>query len=577
MDSDGATRGNADDSCMVKLRGDVMTIGIRAIGQKRYSSSLFTAFFLALLSGPIGGPPAIAQTEALPPAETPTKAAAPLSFALLAEIGSRDVDESVAAFYEARGYAPIWLDTDGLQERGHLTLAAFAAANDHALNPDNYGPLLFAERLDAAQSDEDWAALELDLTAQFIRYATHLSSGRVQPNEINKALNIFPHVPEPVDLLTQANESVDFSAFLEALSPNTPNYARLKRRLAQYRDKAALGGFTVIPDGEVLKPGMEDDRTTLLRQRLAEEDYMLATDHSGTVYDGALVEAVKEFQEYHGLSVDGVIGKNTLAEINVPIRQKLIQMELNMERRRWMPDFLGDTYVFVNLADQNLKLVKNGKTWHTTRVVVGKPYHATPVFSDEMTYVEINPYWNVPYSIATKEYLPKLRQNPNALSAQNIRIFSGEQEVAPTQVAWNYYSGSNFPFKLRQDPGGRNALGRIKFMFPNQFNIYIHDTPSKTLFDRAQRDFSHGCIRVSDPFALGDVLLSDQGYDRAKLEAIRDAGARKVVKLEEPVQVHLTYLTAWMNKDGSTHFRRDIYDRDEVLLKAMARAMTENL
>lgn len=485
-------------------------------------------------------------------------------------------DEAVVDFYARRGYAPLWLNEAGLNEHARLTIAAFADANAHALNPDNYGPLDLVKRAENAASLEDWVSLERDVTKQFLRYAIHLSSGRVQPNKINKALNIFPYRPDPNELLSNVVKTSDFSAFLEGLAPNTPSYARLKRRLADYRDKAALGGFTLVPEGEVLKPGIDDDRLDALRLRLAEEDYFAATDHSGNVYDGALVDAVKTFQSYHGLQVDGVIGQNTLAEINTPIEQKLIQMELNMERRRWMPDYLGDTYVFVNLADQNLKVVKNGKTWHTTRVVVGKPYHATPVFSDEMTYVEVNPYWNVPYSIATKEYLPKLRKDPSALQAQSIRVFSGDSEVVPQQVSWNSYSTSNFPFKLRQDPGKRNALGRIKFMFPNKFNIYIHDTPSKALFNRAQRSFSHGCIRVSDPFELGDVLLADQGYDRARLEAIRESGKRQVLTLETPISVHLTYLTAWMNKDGSTHFRRDIYERDKVLLKALAQAMTEN-
>ncbi|WP_417684152.1 L,D-transpeptidase family protein [Roseibium sp.] len=501
----------------------------------------------------------------------------PLHLAILGQLQNDSRLGKVASFYEQRGYAPIWLNENGLTEQAHLTLAAFADANSHALNPENYDPLGFARRSETAATIEDWASLETDLSRQFVRYATHLSSGRVQPNEVDKALNIFPHVPDPDDLLAAVTDSADFSTFLEALSPNTPNYARLQRRLAQYREKAANGGFTPIPEGDALKPGMEDIRVPLLRQRMTEEDYLQVTDHSGGAYDGALVEAVKTFQEYHGLAVDGVIGANTLAEINVPIEQRLIQMELNMERRRWMPDYLGHTYIFVNLADQNLKFVKNGKTWHTTRVVVGKPYYATPVFSDEMTYVEINPYWNVPYSIATKEYLPKLHKNANILAKDNIRVFNGESEVAPTQIAWNSYSSGNFPFKLRQDPGDGNALGRIKFMFPNRFNIYIHDTPSKGLFDRVQRDFSHGCIRVSDPFALGEVLLADEGYDRARLEQIRDSGERQVVTLKEPVPVHLTYLTAWMNKDGSTHFRRDIYDRDEVLLKALARAMTDNL
>ncbi|WP_417668066.1 L,D-transpeptidase family protein [Roseibium sp.] len=550
-----------------------------AVAARSCGIAALTAMVL-YVTVPTGANAQSSNTQSSNAGETTSQSAAPanpLHLAILSELETRPKMAKAASFYRSIGFSPLWLDASGLNERAHLTLAAFADANAHALNPVNYDPLGFVTRAETAATIEDWARLDADLTRQFLRYATHLSSGRVQPNEVNKALNIFPHVPDTELLLAHALNSPDFSAFLEALSPNTPNYARLKRRLGQYRDKAALGGFTPVPDGEVLKPGMEDIRVPLLRQRLIEEDYLLDGAHDGATYDGALVEAAKTFQEYHGLTVDGVIGKNTLAEINVPIEQRLIQMELNMERRRWMPDDLGNTYVFVNLADQNLKVVKNGKTWHTTRVVVGKPYHATPVFSDEMTYVEVNPFWNVPYSIATKEYLPKLRKNSRALAAQNIRVFSGEQEIAPTQVAWNNYSNGNFPFKLRQDPGDKNALGRIKFMFPNQFNIYIHDTPSKSLFDRAQRDFSHGCIRVLDPFILGDVLLAEQGYDRKKLEQIRDSGQRKVVKLSEPLPVHLTYLTAWMNKDGSTHFRRDIYNRDEVLLKALAKAMTENL
>lgn len=516
---------------------------------------------------------ALAQNAAQSEAPAP---ATPLAEGIQAAVTAHGNSE-VTDFYAARGFAPVWLDETGFNEKAHLAIAAFADANAHALNPDNYAPLEFISRTETANSLEAWSSIERDLTIQFLRYATHLSSGRVQPNEINKALNIFPPKPETGTLLTNVISTPDFAAFLEALAPNTPQYKRLQLRLGDYREKAELGGFTVVPEGEVLKPGMEDERIDVLRQRLIEEDYLAAADHNGTLYDGAIVEAVKEFQSYHGLEVDGVIGKDTLSAMNTPIEQKLIQMELNMERRRWMPEDLGRTYVFVNLADQFLKVVKKDKTVHTAVVVVGKPYHATPVFSDEMTYVEVNPYWNVPYSIATKEYLPKLQKNPGVLSSQNIRVFNGNSEVSPYQVSWASYSGGNFPFKLRQEPGNKNALGRIKFMFPNKFNIYIHDTPSKSLFSRAQRSFSHGCIRVSDPFALGDALMAAQGFDRARLEQIRDNGKRQVIKLDQPIPVHLTYLTAWMNKDGSTHFRRDIYNRDKVLLKALARAMTENL
>ncbi|MCV0427824.1 MAG: L,D-transpeptidase family protein [Roseibium sp.] len=496
--------------------------------------------------------------------------------AILAAI-SPDVPSGLELYYGERAYAPIWFDENGLSENAHLAIAAMAEANDHALNPNNYGPLELVQLSESARTPEEWAQFDLELSLQFLRYATHLSSGRVQPNKINKALNLFPNRPDPQEFFRTAESSVDFSAFLDSLSPRSDNYARLKRRLAQYRTKAAEGGFTKVPDGETLKPGMSDTRIAILRDRLIEEDIPGAQDHSGEIYDGSLVEAVKVFQEYHGLETDGVIGKNTLARLNTPIEDKLIQMELNMERRRWMRDDLGEFYVFVNLADQNLKVVKDGKTVHTTRVVVGKPYHATPVFSDQLEYVEINPYWNVPYSIATKEYLPKLKRNPSALRAQNIRVFADGNEIAATQIAWNSYSGGNFPFRLRQDPGKGNALGRIKFMFPNEFNIYIHDTPSKSLFTRAERAFSHGCIRASDPFVLANVLLAHVNPDPDHWEQIRDSGQRKVIKPDALIEVHLTYLTAWMNKDGSTHFRKDIYGRDEVLLDALRKAMTENL
>ena len=553
------------------------------IGKRRLRQIVIAA--LATIGLVAGSAPGLAQSGPAPtpkpqatsvPAPTFLEPQTPIAHALQAAL-SPDVSERAIRFYGERAFAPIWFTEEGITENAHLVVAAMAAANDHALNPDNYGPLRLVDQAAAAQSPDEWAAFELELTKQYIRYATHLSSGRVQPNKVNKALNLFPDRPNPEMLLEQAVDAVDFSTFLEALAPRSDNYARLKRRLAQYREKAAAGGFTTVPEGEVLKPGMSDPRVAALRQRLVEEDIQIAADHSGETYDDGLVEAVKIFQNLHGLADDGVIGKETFARLNIPLQEKLIQMELNMERRRWMRDDLGSFYVFVNLADQELKVVKEGKTIHTAPVVVGKPYHATPVFSDQLDYVEINPFWNVPYSIATAEYLPKLKKNAGALSGKKIRVFRDGNEVAATQIAWNNYSRGNFPFRLRQDPGNSNALGRIKFMFPNKFNIYIHDTPSKSLFSRAERAFSHGCIRVSDPFALADVLLSHKSAAPGHWENIRDTDKRTVVKPGIPIEVHLTYLTAWMNKDGATHFRKDIYGRDEKLLDALRKAMTENL
>ncbi len=561
--------------------------GIRGgIPLESFSSFRFVFKVLILvlaLSLPHGGQEALAKTEAPAVEETqivpqPQVLDPQTPIAKAIQSAMSDDDEGGLFFYYGeRAFAPVWFTENGLTENAHLVIAAMAEANDHALNPNNYGPIEFIERSETAQTADEWAAFDLDLSRQFLRYATHLSSGRVQPNAINKALNLFPDKPDAKNLFENAEKAVDFSAFLEGLAPQSDNYARLKRRLAQYREKAASGGFTQVPDGEVLKPGMQDPRLEALQQRLIEEDIPGAENHTGDLYEGALVEAVRTFQEYHGLDMDGVIGKSTLANLNTPIQEKLIQMELNMERRRWMRDDLGEFYVFSNLADQNLKVVRNGKTIHTARVVVGKPYHATPVFSDQLEYVEINPFWNVPYSIATKEYLPKLKQDPSALTSKKIRIFRDGTEIAPTQIAWNGYSRGNFPFRLRQDPGDGNALGRIKFMFPNRFNIYIHDTPSKSLFSRSERAFSHGCIRVSNPFGLADVLLVDSAVNPGHWETVRDSEKRTVIKPKVPIEVHLTYLTAWMNKDGSTHFRKDIYERDKVLLKALRTAMTKNL
>lgn len=492
--------------------------------------------------------------------------------------GSEDeLELGIQGFYQGRVFQPLWVSEQGLNPHGEMLLAAFERAGEHALDPQDYAPDRLRDLAGAARDTAALAELEVAISNTFVIYANHLTAGRVKPNEVNRSLNLFPKAPDPSVVLEYVESSEDFATAIDGLSPNTPNYARLKTALADYRAKQAAGGFTPVPEGETLKPGMTDARLDTLRQRLAEQDLFSPGSHSGAVYDGALVEAVKLFQERHGLEVDGIIGKATLAEINVPISTRIGQMELNMERRRWMPDDLGARYVFVNLADQNLKVVEDDKTVHTTRVVVGKPFHATPVFSDEMTYAEVNPYWTVPYSIATTEYLPMLQRDPGALQGKNIRVFSGNREIDPWSVAWSSYSRASFPFTLRQDPGEGNALGRIKFMFPNKFNIYIHDTPSKSLFSRAQRSFSHGCIRAEAPFDLGEALLGPDGWTKAKLETVRDSGERRVIKLSKPLPVHLTYLTAWVNKDGSVHFRSDIYERDKVLAKAIAQLRPANL
>lgn len=478
-------------------------------------------------------------------------------------------------FYSARHYAPVWVGDNGITEKGKALSEALINCESDGLIPQDYDAAGIAAR--AGVSDlKGLADLEIRLSIALISYGHDLSAGRVQPNKVDRELYIYPEGPGPLELLNGAALSDDVASYLSDLAPHTPNYARLKQKLAEYRKMLAAGGWVPIPEGETLKPGMSDPRIPVLRKRLVQSGYMKPVAAGQTapelaeIYDDALIAAVKQFQYQHGLTQDGVLGSNTLKAINVPLKERIKTMELNMERRRWMEDDLGDRYIFVNLADFWLKVVDGQKTIHTAHVVVGKTYHRTPVFSQNMKYIVLNPFWNVPRSIAVNEYLPKLRRDPGALARQNISVMGQNGPVDPYSIDWANMSKRGFAYRLRQDSGNRNALGRIKFLFPNKHNVYIHDTPSKSLFSRTVRSFSHGCVRVQNPVELAAVLLKGEGkWTKKALQAQIASGKRRTISLKNQIPVHITYLTAWVNKDGSVHFRNDIYGRDKRLAKAL--------
>ncbi len=480
-------------------------------------------------------------------------------------------------FYRERNFEPVWTTDGGATQKARTLAKLLHAAGDEALHPNTYRADVLDDLISASDS-ETLSGLELVLSKALIDYGRDLGSGTVVPNRVNKDVFVFPKGPTPEGLLARAASTDDINALVASLKPQTANYERLKAKLAEFRAWAQRGGWGTVPKGPTLKPGMEQERVIALRQRMIAGLDLPAkkaaqSKASGIVYDPILVEAVKHFQYRHGIDQDGVVGPATLASINTPIETRIRQMEVNMERRRWMEDDLGRRYIFVNLADQFLKVVSNGKTVHTARTVVGKTYHSTPVFSKKMKYIVINPYWNVPSSIARREYLPKLRQDAGYLLRQNIHVLRGGSRIDPYSVNWNAISPAAFPFRLRQDPGTKNALGRIKFMFPNRFNVYIHDTPAKSLFSKSKRVFSHGCIRVENPPELAEVLLKEQGWSLNKVNSAIAARKKRVVNLKEPIPVHITYLTAWVNKDGSTHFREDVYGRDKRLAAALGLAL----
>jgi murein L,D-transpeptidase YcbB/YkuD len=299
----------------------------------------------------------------------------------------------------------------------------------------------------------------------------------------------------------------------------------------------------------------------------------LPVEGDARVYDQALVEAVGRFQETMGLEAIGTVGKQTLAAMNTPVSRRIFEMELNLERNRWLQNEFAPYHIFANLADQVVKVVRDDKTVHAELIQVGQPYHRTPEFSDTMEYVEFNPYWGVPSSIAVNEYLPKLRKNPGVLAAQNISVFAGGKQVSAGAVNWSAYGKGNSPYTLRQEPGKGNALGRVKFMFPNEFNVYMHDTPAKAKFDESSRYFSHGCLRLNDPLKMAEIILGPEGWDRTKIDSVIAGGKNTIVRLKTPIPVYIVYLTAFVNKDGTVNFRDDVYGRDKALADALARAM----
>ncbi|MGF1611054.1 MAG: murein L,D-transpeptidase [Kiloniellales bacterium] len=487
---------------------------------------------------------------------------------------------ALQTFYLERGYAPAWLAADGLTGQGRALATVLQNAWDNGLEPSDYG-VGRIQALRQASGGEGRGQLDYLLSRMLLRYGRDLHSGRVKPGEVDRELFIYPRSIDPLGLLAEATVAEDIAGYLADLAPDSREYLRLKNALSAYRALARQGGWRPLPQGETLKPSMSDPRVPLLRERLIQIGDLAPTSVSAELtlfYDDSLVEAVKRFQFRHGLEQDGAVGKKTLAALNVPVEARIEQMLLNMERRRWMagdrPRDNGGSYIFVNLADFELKVVDGERTIFDSRVVVGTSYHRTPVFSGEMTYLELNPYWNVPPSIARKELLPKIKQDVSYLAQQNMRVFSGwdgaASELDPTAINWAAVSAGSFPYKLRQDPGEGNALGRVKFMFPNRFNVYLHDTPSRALFQRTVRSFSHGCIRVQYPLELAELLLrNDPAWSPERIEAVIASGKRQVVTLKQPMPVHITYLTAWVNKDGSVHFRDDIYGRDKRLADAL--------
>ncbi|MCJ7681596.1 MAG: L,D-transpeptidase family protein, partial [Candidatus Aminicenantes bacterium] len=384
------------------------------------------------------------------------------------------------------------------------------------------------------------------------------------------------------------NRDIDWAEFLNTalkghtltesiarLQPGHSDYRGLKDSLIPFANIADEGGWETITASSKLEKGDSGDTITLLYQRLlvtGDTEYREASLQD--VFDDELEKAVKLFQHRHGLETDGVVGRDTLSALNKPVEERIKQIEANLERWRWLPHTFGSRYILVNIAGFELDVFENGASVLHMPVVVGREFTKTPVFSGTMTYLDINPYWNVPHTIAVNEILPKVKKDPSYLEKEEYQVLSGWTNspdiVPPDSIDWAALNSGRFPYRIRQKPGEKNALGRIKFMFPNPYAIYLHDTPAKGLFQRAARSFSHGCIRVSGPVELAEYLLqNDPLWSRDKILRAIDSGVTRTINLPESIPVYLIYITAWVDKEGVLHFRDDIYNRDKPLIQAL--------
>lgn len=482
---------------------------------------------------------------------------------------------SLPRFYQERHFQLAWSDGRQLLPVADELLAAIPAAAGEGLHPGDYHLAALAEgasRFRTVPTPKLAAELDLLCSDAFMTLAVHYRNGRILPASVDDDWHIPREEADPRRLLSQALASGRIRDSLQALLPSDPAYATLRGAWQDLQLLVAVGGWPRLTLKLPLRPGASGPEVAALRRRLAVSGDLAAAEVSGEVFDPGLEGAVRRFQSRHGLVVDAIVGRQTLAALNVPASERARQLGVNLERWRWLPRSFGGLHLRVNPPAFHLEVFENGENVLEMRVIVGRQVRPTPAFVGRMTYLVLNPYWEVPPHLAVADLLPKIQAKRGYLAENGIKVFTapGGSQLNPTAIDWNGLGRGNFPYHLRQDPGPKNALGRIKFIFPNRYTVYLHDTPSRKLFEREQRSFSSGCIRIEKPMELAHLLLRGTAMaDPAALEAALQGAVNTTVPLTAPVPVYLLYFTSWVEKDGTVNFRPDLYQRDPRLAAAL--------
>jgi len=476
------------------------------------------------------------------------------------------------SFYKSMNYQQAWADNKNVED----LLWILQESYKEGLTPEDYHlEMINKLRLDISVGDNPTQKADLDLllTDAAIMYATHLMIGKVDQSKIRAGWDI-PKKETPVEskrLLERALNEKNLSSIFNQIVPDHFMYVHLRNGLAMYREIADSGGWPSIPEGQVIKSGVSDDRMALIRKYLTITGDLTVADNGEdiNIFDENMEAAVKKFQFRHNLNQDGVIGKGTLGLMNVSVETRIDEIRINLERARWIIHHLPEDFLVVNIAGYNIRRIKNDSTIFYSRVIVGKHYHESPIFDGKMTYIEINPTWTLPYSIATKETLPKLKKNPNYLAEKNMIVMDRNgKELDPATIDFNSLSRKHFPYTFRQKAGPHNALGEVKFMFPNSYAVYLHDTPARSLFSREKRAFSHGCIRLDDKWGLFLSLMGND-WNMERINEILKSEKTTAVKLNKPIEIMLLYWTAGADKQDELFFNKDVYNRDPEVLEQL--------
>jgi L,D-transpeptidase YcbB len=521
------------------------------------------------------------------PAQTPAADSDPVALAIAAELdasmspdattlhGARlALQAPVQEFYSRRGFRPAWSNPDNAAQ----LRKALADSYDDGLNPADYHlPLLeelAGQITQPTATDVLRAQYDVLLTEALLRLAYHLSFGKVDPETFDAQWN-YGRTLARTDIaqeVEQALAAADIYQRIEALKPTHYLYVGLKRELARYRAAAESASLTTIVPGQSITAGMSDARVPALRARLiASGDLDAAGASESQTYDSALEAAVRLFQQRMGLQADGVAGAGTIAEMNVPLADRIRQLRVNLDRGRVLLRDLPDEFVVVNIAGFTAHLVRARQIVWSGRVQVGKPYRRTPIFRSQLGYVVFNPTWTVPPGIIENDILPAAKRDPGSITRKGLKVLDANgRALDPGSIDWSRFNSGHIPYTLRQDPGPSNALGRVKLMFPNPYFVYLHDTPSQALFERAERSFSSGCVRVERALELTQLVLNDQErWNDASIAEVLARGESRNVTLKKSIPVLLTYWTAWVDPQGRTQFRHDIYGQDDKWAQAL--------